>query len=117
MLIKPRAFDSGKYKRADGKLAMLPDETPKDIRKAIAHTVQVQFTLKKGEALELARNGKVFWSSRTSGAKNRVELEIIADNSTWKKFYCDIFKEKLDQYWMPHEGDPPPMCPEPPCYP
>jgi hypothetical protein len=115
-MVKPRAFRKHN-KPNGGKLAMMADEKPKQLKKAIAHNVHVLFKLQKGDALELARNGEVFWSSKDSGAKDRIELEVVADNTTSEKFYVGALKEKQLIYWMPNNGDPPPMCPEPPCHP
>jgi hypothetical protein len=115
-LIKPRAFREH-TKQADGKFATLAEAKPKQLKKPIAHNIYVHFKLEENEALELARDGQVFWSSRNSGATDRIEVEIVADNSTAEKFYRTVLKDKLDSYWLPNSGDPPPMCPEPPCYP
>jgi hypothetical protein len=59
----------------------------------------------------------VFWSSKDSGAKQRLEIEIVADNTTAEKFFLHTLKEKRDSYWLPNAGDPPPMCSQPPCEP
>lgn len=115
-MVKPRSFRKHN-KLPGGKLEMLADEKPKTLKRPIAHNVHVHFKLKNGEALELARDGVVFWSSKDCGAKDRVELEVVADNTTAQKFYVGALKDKRDDYWMPNNGDPPPMCPEPPCFP
>ncbi|HJQ24837.1 MAG TPA: hypothetical protein VKA60_13045 [Blastocatellia bacterium] len=113
-LVKPRKFKLHR-KQADGKYAHSPDDAPKLVNRPIAHNVHVHFKLKNGEAIELARDGQVFWSSQTADAKDRLEIEIIADNSTAEKFYRHALKSKLDSYWLPNQGDPPPVCPLPPC--
>jgi hypothetical protein len=115
-LVKPRQFKLHR-EQASGKFAHSPADKPKRIRKPIAHNVHVHFKLKKGETIALARDGKVFWSSDKSGAKERLDIEIIADNSTAEKFYRHVLKTKRDNYWLPNQGDPPPSCPLPPCRP
>lgn len=115
-LVKPRYFRKH-TKQADGSLILANTEEPKLVKRLIAHNVYVQFALNKGERLELARSGKVFWSSKDAGAKARLEVEIVADNSTTEKFYRMALKSNRQSYWLPNEGDPPPMCPEPPCQP
>lgn len=115
-MVKPRRFRKHSL-QTNGKVAETPNEEFIDITKPIAHNVHVHFTLGKGEALELVRKGKVFWSSKDFDAKGRIDLEIIADNTTCEKFFADALIAQLDAYWMPNSGDPPPVCPEPPCYP
>ena len=113
-MVKTRSFK--KHSRQAGKIKMLR-AAAKAAARPIAHNVHVHFTINDGEKLELARNGKVFWSSENSSATERIDIEIIADNSTAEKFFCDIFKDQPDYFWLPNSGDPPPMCPEPPCFP
>jgi hypothetical protein len=115
-LLKPRLFKEHK-KQADGRYEFPPDGKTKMIKKPIAHNVWVQFKLKRGEAIELARDGEVFWSSKDSGAQFRLDIEIIADNTTTQKFYRVALQEDQDSYWLPNQGDPPPSCPNPPCRP
>lgn len=115
-LLKPRKFKEHR-RQANGKYAFTEGAGEKMINKPIAHNVYIHFKLKKGEALELARDGEVFWSSKDSGAKDRLEIEIVADNTTAEKFYRVALKGKRDSYWLPNNGDPPPQCPEPPCEP
>src|SRR5215216_2918225 len=115
-LLKPRYFDEYR-KQANGKFAHTEGCRRKLVSKPVAHNVLVQFTLDDGDALELVRDGKVIWSSKDSGAKSRLEIEVIADNTTAEKFFRLALIEKMDSYWLPNIGDPPPMCPEPPCQP
>jgi hypothetical protein len=115
-LVKPRYFKKHK-KQADGTFRVSDGEEPKLVSRLIAHNVYVQFVLNRGERLELARGGEVFWSSKGTGAKARLEVEIVADNTTTEKFYRVALKGNKQSYWMPNDGDPPPMCPEPPCQP
>jgi hypothetical protein len=115
-LVKPRYFKLHRQ-QADGKFAYSSDDKPKLIRRPIAHNVHVYFKLKPGEAIELARGGEVFWSSTSSDVKDRLEIEIIADNTTAEKFYRHALKGKRDSYWLPNQGDPPPACSAPPCKP
>lgn len=115
-LLKPRRFKEHR-RQANGQYLYTEDAGVKMINKPIAHNIFVHFKLKKGEALELARDGEVFWSSKDSGAKERLEIEIVADNTTAEKFYRNALKDKRDSYWLPNGGDPPPVCPSPPCEP
>jgi len=115
-LVKPRNFKLHRQQAA-GNFTHSPEDAPKSAGKPIAHNVHVHFKLKKGEAIQLARDGEVFWSSNASGANDRLEIEIIADNTTAEKFYRHALKGKRDCYWLPNQGDPPPACPVPPCRP
>jgi hypothetical protein len=115
-LIKPRYFKLHR-KQADGTFTYSSEDEPKPTKKPIAHNVHVHFKLKRGESIQLARDGEVFWSSNKADAKDRLEIEIIADNTTATKFYCTALKGKRDSYWLPNQGDPPPVCPEEPCRP
>jgi hypothetical protein len=115
-MLKPRAFKQ--YRReTDGKYVYEPNVEPKPIDRPIAHNVHVHFKLDEGEAIELARDGVIFWSSNDNKVGERLEIEIIADNSTAEKFYCDVMESSRDCYWVPNQGDPPPTCPLPPCRP
>ena len=115
-LVKPRKFKEHR-RQPDGKFAFVDGAGEKMINRPIAHNVHVHFKLKNGEALEFVKDGEVYWSSRDAGAKDRLEIEIIADNTTADKFYRVALKGKRDSYWLPNNGDPPPQCPEPPCEP
>jgi hypothetical protein len=82
----------------------------------IAHNMVVHFTLADGEALELARDDAVFWTSKGRSIKDRLEIEIAADNGTAEKFFRHALKDaSKDKYLLPNQGDPPPACPLPPC--
>lgn len=115
-LLKPRYFKLHRQ-QAENTFSYSADDKPKLIDRPIAHNVHVHFKLADGEAIELARGGKVFWSSTRVDAKERLEIEIIADNTTAEKFYRVALKDSRDNYWLPNQGDPPPVCPEPPCRP
>ena len=66
----------------------------------------------------LARDGVVFWSSSRLTISHRLEVELIADNSTAEKFYRDALLSSLnDRCYVPNQGDPPPVCPQDPCRP
>ena len=115
-LVKPRDFKKYSMDATTGKLAASYIEK-KTVHKPIPHNIQVHFTLEDGETIQFARDGKVFWSSKDSGAKQRLDIDIIADNSTAEKFYCAALKCKGGNYWLPNQGDPPPICSQPPCEP
>jgi hypothetical protein len=115
-LVKPRYFQEIK-KQSNGRFASTSESKRKLVGKPIAHNVVVHFKLNKGEALELARDGKVIWSSKDCDVKDRLEIEIVADNTTAEKFYRQVLQAKMDSYWVPNNGDPPPVCSDPPCEP
>ena len=121
-------FDSGRFcdskvkkrrfkehsQQPDGTYVYTTTDQIKEIG-PVAHDVVVHYKLDDGEAIELARDGRVFWSSEKLKIEGLLEIELIADNSTVEKFYCKSFKVEKDKYWVPNQGDPPPVCPEPPC--
>ncbi len=113
-LVKPRDFKRLNM-QATGKLKASNER--KATPRPIAHNIYVYFTLEEGETLQFAKGTKVFWSSESAGAKERLDIEIIADNSTAEKFYCGALKGERASYWLPNQGDPPPMCSQPPCEP
>jgi hypothetical protein len=115
-MLKPRKFRLH-IRNSDGTFQEALDTEPLLIKKPIAHNVHVHFKLGKGETLQLARNGKVFWSSDSTGVSDRLEVEINADNSTAEKFYCDALSESRERYWLPNQDEPPPGCAQPPCQP
>ncbi len=113
-MVKPRAFKESK-RNTDGR-SFAATGKRKEIAD-ISHNITVQFTLEKGDTLELARNGKVFLSSKDLGVNKRLEIELPVSNTVGNKFYHDAFKvPRADNvYWLPNECDPPPGCPNPPC--
>ncbi|HEX8186347.1 MAG TPA: hypothetical protein VF747_16395 [Blastocatellia bacterium] len=115
-LVKPRYFEEHK-KQSNGKFMHTEECKRKLVSKPVAHNVLVHFKINNGESLQLLRDGEVFWSSKDSGVKDRLEIEIVADNSTVERFYRRALKEKRDSYWLPNFGDPPPVCPDLPCDP
>ena len=115
-LIKPRYFNEHR-RQSDGKYKHTEGCGRKRVRKPIAHNVYVHFKINNGESLEVLRNDEVIWSSKGCGAKDLLEIEIIADNTTTDKFYRQVLKGKRDSYWLPNDGDPPPVCPDLPCNP
>jgi hypothetical protein len=115
-LIKSRAFIEQK-KQENGRYEYSPEDKSKVVKKPILHNVFIHFNLKKGEAIEITKDGKVIWSSKDSGAKGILEIEVVADNETTDKFYRMALKDKRESYWMPNWGDPPPVCSQPPCEP
>jgi hypothetical protein len=115
-LLKPRRF---KLHESIGNNELTPalNADAKMIDRPIAHNIHVHFKLEDGETIALARGGKVFWSSDQIKVAERLEIEIIADNTTAEKFYHQALKDSRNSYWLPNQGDPPPMCPSPPCKP
>ena len=75
----------------------------------IAHDIAIHYELEPGEALKLMCEGKPLWSSSDYGPiKRRLEVEILADNSTAEMFYRESLKLMGQNYWLPNQGDPPP---------
>jgi hypothetical protein len=103
--VKPRNF------REYNGLTHAPTGNKKSIG-AIAHDIVVHHRLAKGEKLIFAlaqEADKEIWSSEKLNAKNRIDIEILADNSTAEMFYCQGLKLRGQNYWLPNQGgDPPP---------
>ena len=112
-MVKTRVFKEHK-RQANGTLAYSPGDRLKTVR-PIAHNVRVHFRLEDGEAMELARDEKPFWSSKDYPATGQLEIEFVSDNSTAEKFYDVAFKDEKSICWLPNQGDPPPSCSKPPC--
>ncbi|HKP11007.1 MAG TPA: hypothetical protein VJZ91_02815 [Blastocatellia bacterium] len=115
-LLKPRQFKLHRQ-QPDGQFTYSPTDEPKLIEQPIAHNIHVHFKLEDDEELQLVRNNIVFWSSSKINVTDRLEVEIIADNSTAEKFYRLALHTPRDSYWLPNQGDPPPVCAEFPCKP
>jgi hypothetical protein len=113
-MVKNRDFKSHK-KQPDGSLLRDMTVQAKPVG-PIAHNMVVSFILEEGEALELARDDVMLWTSKGRKISDRLEIEITADNSTAVKFYRDALKDSnKPSYFLPNQGDPPPSCPFPPC--
>jgi hypothetical protein len=113
-MVKKRAFKEHK-KQPDRSYKLDSAINPTAIG-PIAHNMVVYFALADDEALELARDGVTFWTSKGKTINDRIEIEIAADNSTAEKFYRHALKDATkDSYLLPNQGDPPPCCPLPPC--
>lgn len=86
-------------------------KTPKN--KPISHNVAVHFELEKGDSLELKRsdNTILFTTANLPPDAKRVEVEIVADNTTATKFFQDALKLKGKNAWLPNQGDPPTVGP------
>jgi hypothetical protein len=113
-MVKKRDFKEHK-KQSDGSYKPDPNAPPKTVG-PIAHNMVFHFMLEADEALELARDGNEFWTSKDKIIRERLEIEIGADNSTAEKFFRLALKDDTKtSYFLPNQGDPPPSCPEPPC--
>ncbi|MCI0488795.1 MAG: hypothetical protein L0229_19565 [Blastocatellia bacterium] len=113
-MVKNRCFKEHK-KQSDGSYQHTKDCEKKTIR-PVAHNIAVHFRLEDGEALELVKGEQTLLSSRGFDIKSSLVIEVIADNSTAEKFYRHYLQER-DSYWLPNQGDPPPLCPVDPCPP
>jgi hypothetical protein len=116
-LIKPRTFKELKKNRENGRFESQSADKPKKMKRPILHNVFILFTLEEGDAIQIVKNGKVIWSSKKSRAKNRLDIEVVAENATADKFYRTALQGERESYWMPNQGDPPPVCSQPPCEP
>ncbi len=113
-MVKGRDFKEHK-KKLDGSFKDDPNDIPKTLG-PVSHNVVVQFTLDDNEALELARDNSTIWTSKTYNPKQRIDIEIVADNTTAEKFFRHALRDGgKNSYWLPNQGDPPPTCPLPPC--
>lgn len=113
-MVKKRDFKHHK-KQPDGSYKHDPKDKPTTVE-PIAHNMVVHFTLDDNEALELVRDTSTIWTSKNYSLRQRLEIEIVADNSTAEKFYRHALRDdKKSGYWLPNQGDPPPVCPMPPC--
>lgn len=100
--VKPRAFkecDGQSHQLTGKRLSLDP----------IAHDITVEFGLAEGEKLTLSDDaGTIIWSSDSLPTKGRIDIEIMADNSTAVMFYRDALKLRGQNYWLPNQDDPPP---------
>jgi hypothetical protein len=81
--------------------------------KAISHNVAVHFELDDGDTLQLVRDDStvLFTTADIPKYSKRVDVDIVADNSTATKFYRDALKLKTKTAWLPNQGDPPTVGP------
>jgi hypothetical protein len=113
-MLKMRDFKMAR-RQSDGKYKADPNGKPTPVG-PIAHNVVLALTLDDKETLELVRNGTPFWSSADYKVERHIEVEIMADNTTAEKFFCHCLKDQKKQgYWVPNQGDPPPVCPQGGC--
>lgn len=80
--------------------------------KPISHNVAVHFELENGDSLQMIRQDgtELFTTANLPKGARRVDVDIVADNSTAPKFFKKalILKDKA-AYWLPNQGDPPPV--------
>jgi hypothetical protein len=113
-MVKGRSFKEH-TKQSDGSFKFQTGNAKKLVGQPVAHNVLVLYKLEDDEALELARDDKPFWTSKGKKIEDRIDIEIVADNTTAEKFFRHALKDERDSYWLPNQGDPPPNCPIPPC--
>ncbi len=107
-MIKKRDFKEYRT-RADGSYGFEPANRPKTVS-PVAHDITIHYLLEDDESVELARDGETFWSSKRYPATERIDIEIVADNSTVEKFYChSLMDQGKASYWVPNTGDPVPF--------
>ncbi|HVG21555.1 MAG TPA: hypothetical protein VNI02_21130 [Blastocatellia bacterium] len=82
-------------------------------KKAISHNVAVHFELEDGDSLQLVREKStvLFTTANLPKDAKRVDIDIVADNSTAVKFFRDALNLKGRTAWLPNQGDPPTVGP------
>lgn len=105
-------FCSSKLKTRDFKEVHGKSHSETGRRKSlelIAHDILVHYELEPGETLRLNCDGGKIWSSGDQEKiARRLDIEIMADNSTAEMFYREGLKLMGQNYWLPNQGDPPP---------
>ncbi|HWP43616.1 MAG TPA: hypothetical protein VNO14_10300 [Blastocatellia bacterium] len=77
----------------------------------VAHDIAIHFDLQSGQNLKIGSSTCEIWPYNDAPTpKRRLDIEILADNSTAKMFYCDSLKLRGSNFWLPNQGgDPPPI--------
>jgi len=76
---------------------------------AIAHNVVMQFDLDDGDKLTIANGTKSYFEKLIDGSvRDRLEIDILADDSTALRYFCHCVDPGRDYYWVPNQGNPPP---------
>ena len=76
----------------------------------IAHDIAIHYRLAEGEAIVLKSNGQPIWSTANHPSiTSRFDIEILADNTTAEMFYRDALILNQANYFLPNQGDPPPI--------
>jgi len=77
----------------------------------IAHNVAVHFDLGRDDVLELkwkGEKGEIFTTAGLDAGTKRVDIDIVADNSTAERLFWEALKfNGHKSYWLPNQGDPP----------
>lgn len=80
----------------------------KKTAKQISHNVAVHFDLADGDRLEIKRGGNILFSTNSAPAgTKRVDIDIVADNTTAERLYREALILKGNTCWLPNQGDPP----------
>jgi len=75
---------------------------------AIAHCVVIHFDLADGDKLTVASPTKTYFEKPIdTSVRDRLEIEILADDSTALKYFCDCVDSNRAHYWIPNQGNPP----------
>src|SRR5262249_61003322 len=75
---------------------------------AIAHCVVIHFDLADGDKLTVASPTKPYFEKPIdTSVRDRLEIEILADDSTALKYFCDCVDSNRAHYWIPNQGNPP----------
>ena len=74
---------------------------------AIAHNVVVHYSLDDGDVLAIASKSKTYFEQVIDTRVNRVEVELLSDDSTSEKYFCSCVQPGRPFYWVPNQGLPP----------
>jgi len=75
---------------------------------AIAHNVIVYYELQDGDKLTIADGANTYFEKVIGrDVQGRFDIEILGDDSTSLKYFCDCVQLR-PVYWVPNQGMPPP---------
>jgi hypothetical protein len=102
-LFRPSMVKDRFFKKIDSK-----SEDPTDFGQ-IAHDLSVLVALEKGEKISFKVGKEEFFSKlNDTDVCNRLDIQILADNTTAVRFYKDCVDVGEEFRWIPNQGDPPP---------
>jgi hypothetical protein len=75
----------------------------------IAHNIIIDYGLEDGDKLTISSATQTYYERVIdSTIQDRLEIEILADDPTTLKYFCDCVEPGLPFYWIPNPGLPPP---------
>jgi hypothetical protein len=76
---------------------------------AIAHNIIVDYDLQDGDKLTIGNGANTYFERVVDASiQNRLEVEILADDPTSLKYFCNCVEPGKAFYWVPNQGMPPP---------